>query len=97
MCWKCFQSIDFNCILLTVLLLFAVLIVFSSTVLFTLHGQFVSCATIAFSERYMGLFGFVNECFKKMHGIKVKVKVKITLEQAMKAQTGSRGIFLLFL
>jgi hypothetical protein len=29
--------------------------------------------------------------------IKVKVKVKFTLEQAMKAQRGSRGIALLFL
>jgi hypothetical protein len=29
--------------------------------------------------------------------IKVKVKVKLTLEQAMKAQRGSRGIALLFL
>jgi hypothetical protein len=28
---------------------------------------------------------------------KVKVKVKVTLEQAMKAQRGSRGIALLFL
>jgi hypothetical protein len=28
---------------------------------------------------------------------KVKVKVKFTLEQAMKAQRGSRGIALLFL
>ena len=29
--------------------------------------------------------------------VKVKVKVKFTLEQAMKAQRGSRGIALLFL
>ena len=29
--------------------------------------------------------------------VKVKVKVKFTLEQATKAQTGSRGIALLFL
>jgi hypothetical protein len=29
--------------------------------------------------------------------IKVKVKVKFTLEQAIKAQRGSRGIALLFL
>jgi hypothetical protein len=28
--------------------------------------------------------------------LKVKVKVKVTLEQAMKAQRGSRGIALLF-
>jgi hypothetical protein len=29
--------------------------------------------------------------------MKVKVKVKVSLEQAMKAQKGSRGIALLFL
>jgi len=32
-----------------------------------------------------------------MSKYKVKVKVKFTLEQAMKAQRGSRGIALLFL
>ena len=30
-------------------------------------------------------------------GVKVKVKVNFTLEQATKSQTGSRGIALLFL
>jgi hypothetical protein len=33
----------------------------------------------------------------KQYYIKVKVKVKVTLEQATKAQRGSRGIALLFL
>ena len=32
----------------------------------------------------------------KERGLWVKVKVKFTLQQAMKAQTGSRGIALLF-
>jgi hypothetical protein len=32
-----------------------------------------------------------------LHIVFVKVKVKFTLEQAMKAQRGSRGIALLFL
>ena len=32
-----------------------------------------------------------------LSGLKVKVKVKFTLQQATKAQRGSRGIFLLFL
>jgi hypothetical protein len=34
---------------------------------------------------------------KRFKNIKVKVKVKVALEQATKAQRGSRGIALLFL
>jgi hypothetical protein len=37
------------------------------------------------------------EVIHTVHYIYVKVKVKVTLEQATKAQTGSRGIALLFL
>jgi hypothetical protein len=35
-------------------------------------------------------------CIRKISKVKVKVKVKFTLEQATKAQRGSRGIALLF-
>jgi hypothetical protein len=41
-------------------------------------------------ERYLALVGTATPAL-------VKVKVKFTLQQAMKAQRGSRGIALLFL
>jgi hypothetical protein len=37
------------------------------------------------------------DVFTSVHISKLKVKVKVTLEQAMKAQRGSRGIAPLFL
>jgi hypothetical protein len=40
---------------------------------------------------------FKNKPKKDLPSTIVKVKVKFTLEQAMKAQRGSRGIALLFL
>ena len=49
--WNCFA---FNCILLFVfVLLFVVFIVLSSIVVLIQSGQFLTCATIEFSERYM--------------------------------------------
>jgi hypothetical protein len=47
-----------------------------------------------------GCFLYCNECLKvvmAVNMVKVKVKIKFSLEQAMKAQRGSRGIALLFL
>jgi hypothetical protein len=38
-----------------------------------------------------------HNCFINVFHLEVKVKVKFTLEQATKAQKGSRGIALLFL
>ena len=48
--WNCFESIDFNCILL---LLFVVVIVLSSIAVLTQNGQIFGFATIAFSEGYI--------------------------------------------
>ena len=46
--WNCFESTDFNCILL-----FVFLIILSSIVVWNQNWQFFNCATlIAFSERY---------------------------------------------
>jgi hypothetical protein len=42
-------------------------------------------------------FCYIRQGLLKVTAIYVAVKVKVTLEQAMKAQRGSRGIALLFL
>jgi hypothetical protein len=49
--WNYFESIDFNCILLLFLLLVFVVAVVSSIVFLSQRGQFLSCATVAFSVR----------------------------------------------
>ena len=41
--------------------------------------------------------GVLAEVRRRNHTNKVKVKLKLTLEQATKAQRGSKGIALLFL
>jgi hypothetical protein len=53
-------------------------------------------------SRFSDIFNLVpkrgrNHSIRILYTVKVKVKVKFNLEQAAKAQRGSRGIALLFL
>jgi hypothetical protein len=60
--------------------------------------EFAGMAGTAAPYRCTGIDYFlVCQLNKKAFVYKVKVKVKVTLEQATKAQKGSRGIALLFL